>query len=103
MELTDDQLLESMVLLGLKPVDFDEMRKAAPNKGPYLLDKIQIKARKNYKKVAREYHPDKNGGDEAKTEMFQAVTQVMEEIDNMAYLAPKRTYRWVLKLGGRLW
>ena len=103
MELSDEMLIRAMDVLGLEPLDFDKVRSAKPPLGPALLKKLKAKARKSYRRAAKTYHPDKTGGDSHKTEVFQAATSVLAEVEAMTYIAPKPTYRWTLKLGGRLW
>jgi len=40
----------------------------------------EIKA--SYRKLALEYHPDLNGGDQKKTEMFRTITAAYEKLSN---------------------
>lgn len=35
----------------------------------------------NFKRLALELHPDRNGGDAAKTELFKALVQVQKDVD----------------------
>jgi hypothetical protein len=93
-ELTDDQLVKVMQLLGFSPEDFAAVHLAGPVAGPAMVDSIKRQAKRAYRKLALELHPDRTGGDPAKTELFKALTEVMSEIDELRYIPPRRSYPW---------
>ena len=86
--MTDSELVEAMRLLG---VSRKELRAALVR--PEALDILKKKVRTQYRKVARSLHPDVNGGDEAKTALFQAVAQVCRQIQALTVAAPVRKKR----------
>ena len=86
----DARLAQAMAVLGLSPTDFMAVEQAAPWEGPALVREIQARARRAYKRAVLTLHPDKNGGDAEKTDLFRDVTEVLSEIDELRYI-PRRT------------
>lgn len=90
-----------MSALGLEPYDFIGVRKAPAHQGPQMLRQLKRRVRKAYKAAALRYHPDKTGGDAEKTRMFQAVTEVLGEVEDLEYHAPRPTFVWKFSISGR--
>lgn len=61
--------------------DMDECRRR--------LAELQKRAKKNYRQCARELHPDLNGNDPTKTELFKLVKSIWESVSKME-IAPHR-------------
>ena len=90
MKLTDAQVIEGMTRLGVTPQDFRVLQTAptldAANK---MLDELKVRVKKSFRRAAMELHPDKNGGDEAKTEEFKRLSALVDEVDKLKmYAAP---------------
>lgn len=94
MNLTDAQVVEAMKLLGFTPEDFAAVHLAPPMAGAAMVTAIKRQAKRAYRKLALEYHPDLTGDDPAKTELFKVVTEVLSEINDLRYTPSERKYPW---------
>ena len=77
-----EQILEAVNWLGLPLPDlfFDIVRHCqTPEKARSRHAEIEKTARRKFKHLARQYHPDLNGGDEAKTETFKTLATVIND------------------------
>lgn len=81
----DPRILEALQELGVQvPQDIDAIRTApsfaeAQNRLTVLKERIH----KNFRKLAFELHPDRTGGDEAKTEHFKLLVQIKDDFDKV--------------------
>ncbi len=82
------QLSAALIELGITPGALQAIRAARPDKGKMLLDELKLIAKSRYKKLAFELHPDRTGGDAAKTAKFSFMSQVIMHVQAMEYQAP---------------
>jgi DnaJ domain len=88
MALTQQQMQTGLARLGVTPQDFDLVRRQTSlETAGHLLAELKKKAKTNYKKLALELHPDRTGGDEAKTDEFKHITAVLDEVEKLAVRA----------------
>ena len=89
MAVTAAQVQAALPYLGLQQSDFQGVQ-ARPNlkDAEQALADLKARAHKNFKKAARQLHPDVNGGDEAKTATFASLVQVLDEIDKLQVRPP---------------
>ena len=57
--------------------------------GQQLLDEIRARIKKSYKRAALELHPDRTGGDAAKSEIFTKLSALMTQIENWKVARPQ--------------
>lgn len=89
MALTNEQLMRAMALLGVSPQDFDAIERATSSEeAERLLGELKVRAKKRFKQLAMELHPDRTNNDPAKTEDFKLVSNALEELERIAF-APK--------------
>ena len=69
----------ALVALGVTPRDLDAVRQAPIVRAGPLLQGLKANARRQYKRLALELHPDRTQGDEAKTEFFKLLGLVLAE------------------------
>lgn len=74
--------------LGVSVRDFEEMRRASFTRAQELLRALKERARKSFRRLALELHPDRTGNDETKTETFKALTQVFSELIKLEVRPP---------------
>lgn len=53
-----------------------------------VLDDLKREAKKTYRRLAFDLHPDRTGGDEVKLERFKALSRVMEAIEQLQIRPP---------------
>ena len=53
------------------------------------LAELKEKVKKNFKVLALQLHPDVNGGDAAKTEMFKLVSRIRDDIEKLEITEPQ--------------
>jgi len=68
--------------------DFDTIRRVPFPQAQTLLQELKAKARRNYKRLAFELHPDRTQGDEAKAQLFVLLGQVLTELDKTTMHPP---------------
>ncbi len=75
--MTDLDLDRAVRLLGLTPADLRSLRT------PEGLAGLKTRAKRAWKAAALRLHPDRTGGDEARTEDFKLVTGFLEELGRL--------------------
>jgi DnaJ domain len=66
--------------LGVTESELQAIEAAPYLEGEALLKKLKERIRKTYRYLAKELHPDVNGGDAEKTALFNIVTRVSKEL-----------------------
>ena len=75
------QELQAYRLLGITETELKDLSKLSFREAEALLQKLKLRAKKNYKRLAFELHPDRNGDDPEKTALYCLVTRVQQEFD----------------------
>lgn len=75
--------VEAMQALGVSPSDFEQIRKMPQHEAQEWLKMLKDRARKRYRALAKELHPDQNGGDTAKTAKFRLVTSMLADLNKL--------------------
>jgi phytoene dehydrogenase-like protein len=78
----------ALAALGVAPQDFDTIRRVPFPQAQTLLQELKAKARRNYKRLALELHPDRTQGDATKAELFVLLGRVLEELDKTVVHPP---------------
>lgn len=86
--ISPQEFQKALTALGVSTNDFDTIRRLPHTKVQEFLQELKTKARKNYKKMAFELHPDRTQGDKAKTEQFNLLGQVLEKIEELTVHPP---------------
>ena len=74
------QEIQAYRLLGITETELKDLSKLSSfREAEALLLKLKAKAKKNYKRLAFELHPDRNGGDPEKTALYVLLTKVQQE------------------------
>jgi hypothetical protein len=81
----DQALVVSMLCaLGVNyPADLQAIERMPFELGGKALEELKERARKSYRKLAFELHPDRTGNDPEKTERFRTLATVYEKIEKM--------------------
>ena len=66
------------------PADLQAIERMPFELGVKALDALKERARKNYRKLAFELHPDRTSNDPVKTERFKLLAQVREKLEKMS-------------------
>ena len=86
---TEEQLAEVFWHLGIGPHDFLHLRRSPSLvEARARLQGLKDRAHRERKRLALELHPDRTGGDEAKTELFKRISAVVSELENSQVQAP---------------
>ena len=87
----------SFVRLAVSVMNFDTVDRARQLLG--LEEQVSLAEIKNaYRKLARQYHPDKNSGDQAKAEIFKDVTRNFEVLERcIQSLKPAENGKYLLR------
>jgi len=93
MDYSDAQVAEVMSKLG---VDHSDLVRAQSCQRS--LEALQRRVKGTYKLVALECHPDRTGGDDEKTALFQLATHVVQEIESMKAHSHSRRVRWAVRI-----
>ena len=81
MSMTDAQMDEALQTLGIKPADMVRVRLAPTYaKRKAALDAVQQQAKIGFRRAALRLHPDRTGGDAAKTEEYLRVQKVADTL-----------------------
>jgi hypothetical protein len=90
MKLTNEQIQRAMLILGLAPNDFRAVEQAPSfEAGQQMLAALKERAKKQFRKVAMELHPDRTNNDPAKTDDFKLVSAVVEDIEKLVFGRPQ--------------
>jgi hypothetical protein len=83
--------------LNISPNELEAIRRSPFPQAQELLKRLKDKAKRAFRKLAPELHPDRNEGDEAKTELFKLLSRVVDEIDKIkiAPMPPPQVVRSV--------
>jgi hypothetical protein len=89
--MTREEHLNLLPLLGILPLDWQRVQRA-PNleAAKNELEHIKERAKKAFKKLALELHPDMNGGDEEKTVKFKQLNEALQILDKLQIRPPPR-------------
>ena len=90
-KLTQDQIDKGLRELGVDPAEFACVQHAPSHQeavSRLAVFKVQVK--KKYREAARRLHPDLNGKDPLKQELFWLCTQVHEQIQELRLQRPAR-------------
>ncbi len=81
----DPRAIEALRELGVRlPEDLDAVRHAPSfEAGQAKLAELKERARRNFKHLAFELHPDRTGGDPEKTERFKRIAQAHGEVEKL--------------------
>lgn len=82
------QEFQAYRLLGITEAELRDLSKLAFREAESLLQRLKMRAKKNYKRLAFELHPDRNGGDLEKTELYCLVTRVQQAFEKMESRPP---------------
>jgi len=74
---------QGVLALGIIRSDIDQLRELPFEDAQARLEEIQARAKKRYRKLALELHPDRNNGDEVKAKLFNLVTQVNKQLQDL--------------------
>lgn len=81
-------LVRALVALGVPPQSLEDLRRVPFPQAAEALKRIQDDAKPRYKKLAFELHPDRTGGNEAKTRMFSEVTAANKWLQELRIQPP---------------
>jgi len=97
MALTDAQIQAALPYLGVNQQDFLAVRqKPTFEEACAALEELKKQAHRNFKKAARELHPDATGGDEAKADIFRTCVSLLDDLDKLRLVRPQpRPVQWV--------
>lgn len=90
--------LEALRELGVDyPHDFRAILQTPFPQSKEMLEALQRRVNKEFRRLSLVYHPDQNGGDEAKTERFGLLARVNSEIQKLqvAPAAAPVSFGWV--------
>jgi hypothetical protein len=88
--MTREEESRLLSLLGIFPPDFQRVQRAPSfEQAKQELELLKERARKGFRKVAIELHPDQNGGDEMKTETFKQLNGLVQKIEKLQLRPPQ--------------
>jgi DnaJ domain len=90
MSYTDAQLKAVMEMLDITA---PELRQACRN--GHQLEALKRRVKRAYRHAAFELHPDRNGGDPVRTDLFRLLSETVEAIQALEPTPPKK---WALRL-----
>jgi len=82
------RIQQAVQALGITPADFDAIRRASFPQAQDMLQALKDRAKKNYKRLVFELHPDRTGNDPGKTELFKILGQVITDIEKLQVQPP---------------
>jgi len=100
---TNLQLALAFSQLGISPEDFIRIKRAPTHdRACRLIEALKARAKVAYRRAALELHPDRNGGDRAKTEQFKLLATIYAEIEKMQPPPSRRVQVFGFGLGDPL-
>ena len=82
-------ILEVMTALGAAPDRIQQIQRMPSFQlAVQALEDIKTKARKRYKRLAFQWHPDRNQGDEAAEARFKALGSVLADLEKLRLQPP---------------
>lgn len=81
-------LLRALAALGVHPQDLENLRRIPFEHAVEGLKKLQDGVKPRYKRLALELHPDRTGGDEAKSKLFSEVTMAHKWLQDLKMQPP---------------
>ena len=69
--------------LGVHPNDLQALARIPFPESQQKLADLKDLARRNFRRLSLELHPDRNGGDEAKTERFKTMSRLRDELEKI--------------------
>lgn len=94
---TEDQLSLAFEALGVRVEEVERLKEAPDSEeASQLLEEIRCVARKRYRLLAKDFHPDRTASDPDKTELFKLLTFVLDQLDSVKLLElpkPRRRLR----------
>lgn len=73
------EVVDGLLILGVSQQDLETVRLTAYPESKVALQRLKEKARRAYKRVALELHPDRTAGDKDKTALFVLAGRALEE------------------------
>ena len=83
--------LEAFRMLGVSVQDFWAIRQAPFQQAVPMLQDLKDRAKRNYKRLALELHPDRTGNDETKTAQFKFLSQILSDFEKLQVRPPPPT------------
>lgn len=69
--------------LNISPNEFEAIRLAPFPQAQELLKRLKAKAKREFRRLAPKLHPDRNDGDESKTELFKLLVRVLDDVEKL--------------------
>lgn len=91
------RIQQAVQALGITPADLDAIRLAPFPQAQALLQSLKDRAKKNYRRLAFELHPDRTGNDPAKTELFKILGRVITDIEKLQVRPPPPPPQYVVR------
>lgn len=86
--LDPQKVQQAFVALGVFPNDIEALRTIPFPAAQARLAALKALARKNFRKLSLELHPDRTGNDPIKTEQFKVISAVRDELERIEVQAP---------------
>jgi len=84
----NDIFQTALAELGILPQDIAVVRSVPFPQAQVHLQGLKVKAKKAYKMLALDLHPDRTGGDPVKAEKFQLLTEVLDTFERFKIEPP---------------
>lgn len=82
------KVLQAVEALGITVADVEGIRRSPFPQAQTMLQALKDRAKKNYKKLAFELHPDRTNNDPVKTDLFKVLGQVLADIEKLQVRPP---------------
>lgn len=94
--LAQAELIEAFHCLRVSPADIQHLRRAPTYQiACQRLAVLKAHVQKERKRLALELHPDRTGGDEAKTALFKRISSLVDDIEKVQVPRPRPRPRFV--------